>query len=297
LNTPPPIAILGATGMLGQALCRVAAAQGRRVVGLARRGTDHDVDATDGAALHRTLEAIAPDLVINAAALTNLDACERDPGIAYRVNAGTVATLAEYCTVHGVKLVQVSTDHYFTGDGPALHGEDSPVRLVNAYARSKFAGEAFAGTCPGSLILRTNLVGLRGWAGRPTFAEWAIAALLAGEPMILFEDFFTSSLDVAAFSAALFELVDRDAAGLINLAARDAVSKAVFVGKLARAFDLSTEQCRPGSLGSLPGAPRAESLGLDVGRAEHLLGRRLPDTDAVITSLLQSYRDQCHAVR
>ena len=75
----------------------------------------------------------------------------------------------------------VSTDHYWQGDGRLLHAEDAPIQLVNEYARSKHAGERFAlsGSGP-SLALRTNIVGVRGWKGRPTFAEWAVGAIRRG---------------------------------------------------------------------------------------------------------------------
>ena len=277
-------------------MCRVAAGRGLSVAGLARHGAGHEIDATDPSALCGRLDAVRPDLVINAAAQTSLDACERDPGAAYVVNAGIVATLAEYCRTRRVGLVQISTDHYFTGDGGRLHDEACPVRLLNQYARSKYAGEAFAATCPGSLVVRTNLVGFRGWPGRPTFVEWALAALEAGDDMTLFDDFHTSSLDVESFSHALLDLVGRGASGLFNLAAREAASKSAFVLALARSLGLSADRCRIGSIKALAGAPRAESLGLDVARAEAALGRVLPDTAAVIAALARSYKEQSHAV-
>jgi dTDP-4-dehydrorhamnose reductase len=284
------IAVLGSTGMLGQALCRVAGRRGLNVVGVARQGSTHCVDATNALALRQALDIIAPRLIINASAQTSLDACERDPGAAYMVNAHVVATLADYCTVKGLKLVQISTDHYFTGDADRLHSEESPVRLLNEYARSKYVGEAFANTCPDSLILRTNLVGFRAWPDRPTFVEWAISALASGERMTLFEDFYTSSLDVFSFSEALFDLIEQNAHGLLNLAARESTSKAHFLLKLAEALKLSSTHCRMGSVRAIAGVPRAESLGLDVSRAEALLGWSLPDPDAVIASLVEIYK-------
>lgn len=283
-------AVLGSTGMLGQALCRVASRRGLNAVGVARQGAELVVDATNPPALRQTLDLIAPRLIINASAQTSLDACECDPSAAYMVNAHVVATLADYCTVHGLKLVQISTDHYFTGDADLLHTEESPVRLLNEYARSKYAGEAFASTCPDSLILRTNLVGFRAWPDRPTFVEWAISSLASGQHITLFEDFYTSSLDVLSFSEALFDLIEQNANGLLNLAAHESASKAHFLLKLAQALELSSMHCRMGSVRAIAGVPRAESLGLDVSRAETLLGRSLPDTDAVIASLVEIYK-------
>lgn len=288
------IAVLGATGLLGQALMRESAARGFAAMGIARSGTDIDVDVTCADALRTALDAIEPELVINAVADVNLARCEREPGAAYVVNAGVAATLADYCAANGTALLQISTDHYYTADGDRLHAEDAPVQLLNEYARTKYAGEAFALTHARSLVLRTNIVGFRGWRDRPTFVEWAIGALKAGDDMTLFDDFFTSSIDVPTFAAAALDLAQRGAQGVLNVAAREAASKAGFVLTLARELGLPTSRCRVVALPTLDNVRRAESLGLDVTRAENLLGYALPDTASVIRSLAAHYWNQTH---
>lgn len=290
------VAICGATGMLGKAVYAEGARRGHLMVGIARKGADQSADMSSASELNATLERIAPDVVINAAAQTSLDACERDPGACYSVNARAVALLASWCTKNDRKLVQISTDHYFSGDGDRLHAEDAPVSLCNEYARSKYAGEAFAATCRSSLILRTNLVGFRHWPQQPTFTEWAIAGLTNGEAMTLFEDFYTSSIDVQRFSVAMFDLIERGAKGLLNVAARQSSNKAQFIRALAQRLNLSLDYCKPGSVRTIPGVQRAESLGLDVSRAETLLGYQLPDLAAVIEALAHEYLETRHAV-
>ena len=185
--------------------------------------------------------------------------------------------------------VQVSTDHFFTGDGARPHAEDSPVALINEYARSKYAGEAFARTLPGSLVIRTNITGFRGWPGQPMFAEWAVDAILGRKPLKLFDDFYTSTIDVDAFSRLLFELVDLEAAGLINLASQTVSSKLQFIRELAAALGVQLDWAQVSSVRDLPTA-RAESAGLDVGKAERLLGRSLPTLQDVCGALVSQYR-------
>jgi dTDP-4-dehydrorhamnose reductase len=138
-----------------------------------------------------------------------------------------------------------------------------------------------AAELPSALILRTNIVGLRGWAGQPTFAEWALERLRAGAPFAAFNDMWTSSIDVDSFGAALFDLVDRGAQGVLNVASRQSASKLEFIRSLARAAGLDASPAQPASLAASCGTPRANALGLDVRRAEALLGRALPDLDAV----------------
>jgi len=213
-------------------------AEGRRrgvhVVGAARNGSEFAVDLADARQITELFARLAPTLVINAAANTNLESCEHDPCGAYLVNARAVAVMAEECRTSGARLVHVSTDHFFTGDGPGLHTEDSPVALVNEYARTKYAGEGFARVLPDSLVIRTNITGFRGWPSQPTFAEWAVDAILNRRPLKLFDDFYTSTIDVEAFSRLLFRLVDRETVGLVNLASSTASSKLQFIHGLCQ---------------------------------------------------------------
>lgn len=277
--------------MLGQALLAEAGRRGMRVSGAARSGAGHDCDLTDPSAVSALLSSLRPKLLINAAALTDLNGCEADPGLAYRVNARAVSLLVEACRAVGSRLVQVSTDHFFTGDGAALHDECAPVTLVNDYARSKFAGEAFALALPGALVLRTNITGFRGWPGKPTFAEWLIGAIERDEEMTLFEDFWTSTMDAGGFARAALDLAAAGVAGLINVASREAASKKMVAEAMARGLGRMLRS-KAGSVAGLP-VRRAESAGLDVRVAEAILGRRLPDLDEVIAALVSEYKHRC----
>lgn len=289
--------IVGSTGLLGQALRSEAGKRGYQVYGLARSGTDINLDIQDTQKLLEALGHVRPKYIINAAALINLDECERNPARAHEINALAVKNMVNYCQKYDVKLVQISTDHYFSGDGKVLHDEQAEVQLLNTYAKSKHEGELFAQSAPNSLILRTNIVGFRGWTGRPTFVEWAIAALSEGSPVTLFDDFFTSSIHVKAFAGSLFDLIDKNASGIFNLAAREVASKADFLLKLAHQLELPVSGCTFVSVHSVGGVLRADSLGLDVSKAETLLGYPLPKMDEVIAELAREYRERLNAIR
>lgn len=277
--------IFGATGLLGQALLAEGGRRNITVVGAARKDADHAVDLSNARQVVDFVAAIAPTLIVNAAANTDLDACERDPASAHHVNAQAVATLAEQCRKMGVRFVQVSTDHFFTGDGAKRHAEAAPVTLVNQYARSKYVGEEFARALDNSLVLRTNITGFRGWPGKPTFAEWAVDMLANRRPLKLFTDYYTSTIDAAAFSRLLFDLIEVGATGLVNLASRTVSSKQQFVSRLANAMGVHLDWAESASVRDLP-IPRAESAGLDVGKAERLLGHALPTLDEVCEALV-----------
>lgn len=289
--------VLGSTGLLGQALLREARAQGRCVQGVARHADAGGIaaDLADPAAVAALLDRHEPTLIINAAAQTDLAACESAAGLAWRVNTALPGVLASWCAGRGARLVHVSTDHYYCGNANTLHGEDEAVTLVNDYARQKFCAEALVANCPGSLIVRTNIVGVRAWKDRPTFAEWAFAALRSGKPFSAFVDMWTSSIDADTLAATLFDLGDRGATGRLNVATRSACSKREFIVALARATGLDARLAQPASVRSIAGPRRANALGLDVSRAEALMGRRLPDNERVVDRLARSLLETCHA--
>jgi dTDP-4-dehydrorhamnose reductase len=281
--------VLGSTGMLGQAMLAQARAREWPCCGAARSGAELSVDVTDLTALEAVLDEVRPSVVVNCAAITNLADCEEWPALAYAVNARAPGRLAELSLDRGIAFAQVSSDHFFTGDGAAAHDEKARVRLVNEYARTKYAGEVFALTAPTALAVRTNVVGLRRWQGRPTFVEWALDAAENDRPLTLFEDFFTSSMHSRACSTAILDLIQIGARGLVNIASSQVVSKRDFVLAIAGALGVELSRVSAASVRGLT-PRRAESLGLDVRRAESLLGRRLPDLHDTVRAVVEEHR-------
>lgn len=280
-----PVVVLGHTGMLGQALVRVAAERGLRTLGISSR-TVPGLNLARQADLAPFLDPLAPSLVVNAAAITDLAACEADPSAAHEVHVRLPGLLADWGRHRGVPWVQVSTDHYWNDIENELHDEAAPVSPPNVYARSKHAGEELALRDPCCLVLRTNIVGLRGRAGAPTFAEWAVNALAGGQPFDAYTNVWASSIEVGQFAEALFDLVQGGVRGLLNLASRDSLSKADFIAALARAAGYDPQLARRTERPSRQWPRRANAMGLDVTRAEALLGRDLPTADEVIEAIV-----------
>jgi dTDP-4-dehydrorhamnose reductase len=280
--------LLGSTGLLGPAIAAEASRRGHMVIGAARRGAELAVDIAEDAQLLAGLAKVESDAVINCAALTSVDDCERDPGLAYRLNARPLSLLAEWSRETGRPLLHTSTDHYFIGGGARSHDESEPVELVNEYARTKYAGEAFALTSPHSLVIRTAIVGIRGWP-KPTLAEWAISAIEAGDELTVFDDAFTSCIDVSSLARASLDLLEQGATGLLNVASREVFTKGDLIREIARQMKVSLKST-PASVKDLR-PPRPSSLGLDVSAAERRLGYHLPILEEVVTAVLKQYRE------
>ena len=125
------VLILGAFGMLGHDLQTVfpeAICHGR------------DVDITDETAVFSCITRAKPKVVLNAAAYTDVDGCEEDPGSAFRVNGEGPGYIAKACNAAGAVLIHYSTDYVFDGARPEYFEEDTP-HPINVYGESKLLGE------------------------------------------------------------------------------------------------------------------------------------------------------------
>lgn len=125
------VLILGAFGMLGhdlQAVFPEAICHGR------------DVDITDETAVFSCITRAKPKVVLNAAAYTDVDGCEEDPGSAFRVNGEGPGYIAKACNAAGAVLIHYSTDYVFDGARQEYYEEDTP-HPINVYGESKLLGE------------------------------------------------------------------------------------------------------------------------------------------------------------
>jgi dTDP-4-dehydrorhamnose reductase len=145
--------VTGAAGMLGRDLTDLLRARGEEFTPLARV----DLDITDPAAVAKAVSVVKPDVVVNCAAWTAVDAAEEHEEAAFAINAGGAVNLAAACASVGALLVHPSTDYVFDGHASAPYAEDAPTAPSGAYGRTKLAGEqAVRAALPdASYIVRT----------------------------------------------------------------------------------------------------------------------------------------------
>lgn len=153
------ILLLGKDGQVGWELQRALAPLGT-LVALGRTGRDGlSGDLSDLQALRATVDAVAPDVIVNAAAHTAVDKAESEPELARRINAEAPAVLAQAAAWHGALLVHYSTDYVFDGSGDAPWREDDATGPLSVYGRTKLDGEEAIRTSGCThLILRTSWV-------------------------------------------------------------------------------------------------------------------------------------------
>lgn len=158
-NNAPRVIVTGVNGQLGGELTR-AAPHAAGVKACSRS----DLDLTDPASVDRVIEQYQPEWIINAAAYTAVDRAESEPDEAFRVNADGPRDLASAARRSGARLIHISTDFVFDGErGRAYEPGDEPSPM-NAYGRSKLAGERYVREVLGdqATVIRTAWVYARG---------------------------------------------------------------------------------------------------------------------------------------
>lgn len=197
------ILVAGARGQLGEDLARLLA--GRDVTALDRGG----LDVTDASAVAACVAALAPDVVLNAAAWNKVDDAEDQLEEAFRVNALAPRFLAQACHTAGALLVHFSTDYVFGGDARTSHREEDPPRPLGVYAASKLVGEHLvAATCARHMIVRTSgLYGLHGRGGN--FADTMLRLAAEAKTVRVVNDQVLTPTFSEDLARKTVEIVDR----------------------------------------------------------------------------------------
>ena len=212
------IVITGGKGMLGRTLQKELAEHEIVVADLP------DWDITDDEGFLRKLMAAAPDVVIHCAAMTNVDACEADRDLAFKLNEEGSRNVALACSACGARLFAISTDYVFSGEPPrepwAWSETDIP-RPRTVYGLSKFSGEQMVQMLnPDATVLR--IAWLYG-AGGPSFVHtMAKLGAEAGAPLRVVNDQSGNPTSAKAVADVIRFLLTRpDVSGIVHATCED----------------------------------------------------------------------------
>ena len=286
------IIITGGSGLLGSRIAELALARGADVDGDVGAlevycGYAHNappfgkavrLDLLDPSGLTDTIKKLEPDIVIHSAALTDVDRCEREKELAFRMNVEGTRAVAGAAEWAGSHLVYISTDYVFDGER-GMYREDDPTNPVSYYGCSKLLGEQF---CPS--VARTCVIyGSRPASGKVNFALWLIESLKAGRQVrVVTDQFITPTLNTN-LAEMLLEAAERRLDGIYHLAGADRISRYDYACSLARAFDLDESLILPSCMDEMKwNAKRPKDSSLDSSKAARtLLHKPLPLTEAL----------------
>jgi dTDP-4-dehydrorhamnose reductase len=264
------VLVTGAGGMLAQAVLPALANRGHLVVPLPRS----ELDVTDELEVLRRLRVESPDVVVGCAAFTAVDAAEEDEEQATLVNGVSTRYLARGCQDLGARFVYPSTDYVFPGTASRPYRPEDPPRPINAYGRSKLAGEEAALELPNALVVRTSwLYG----TGGANFVDTILRLARERERIDVVHDQIGRPTWTVPLAETIADLLERDAKGIFH---------ATGAGGPASWYDVATRivaraglevEVRAVTTSEFPRpAPRPGFSVLDCAETEAVIGRRLP---------------------
>lgn len=276
------IAVTGRNGQVARSLIERAEALKVEIHAVARP----EIDLSRPAEVEAVLVDLEPDAIVNAAAYTAVDRAEREPDLAYRINAMGAEAAARAAARLGIPVVQLSTDYVFDGSLDRPYREDDPTGPLGVYGDSKRRGERAVAAANGNhVILRTAWV--YGPVGR-NFARAMLALAAERETISVVSDQLgtpTNALDLAdGIIAVVRNLLDRPAAaelrGIFHITGSGDTNWAEFAtailaasaaagGPSARVVPISASENRTA-------ARRPANSRLDNGRLARIHGIRLP---------------------
>lgn len=282
------ILLTGARGQLGNDLLPELERRGHGVLTPTRADLDLDDPDTLGAAVRDS----HADWVIHCAALTDVDACERDPALARRVNRDAAGTLAAAASANGARMLQISTDYVFAGETKRPYREHDPTGPLNVYGTTKLEAERLVlAAADDALIVRTAW--LFGVHGR-NFVKTMLARLHGGERLRVVDDQTGSPTCTRELSIALADLIERHQRGLFHACNAGACSWFEFACAIrdeALAAGLLQETSPIEAVASdafARPAVRPAYSALDCSKLDAALGRALPPWRDSLRAMLAS---------
>jgi dTDP-4-dehydrorhamnose reductase len=277
------IAVTGANGLVGaEAVALLAPAHDVLAIGRGDPRLPAGSQRWASADLGRrgevgpALRAFRPEAVLHCGAMTDVDRCEREPELAWAVNAGGTDEVARACAEVGARLVALSTDYVFDGDAGPYSEEDRP-NPVSVYGLTKWEGEQAAlGLAPDCAVARVAVVYTGRPGAKPTFATAVVERLRRGDTIPAFQDQLVSpTLARNAATMTVELLLEHRYRGVLHTAGAAVLDRVAFARAVANRFGLDDAGIQPVPLSAvkLP-APRPRHAGLRVDRAAALLRAR-----------------------
>ncbi len=233
-----------------------------------------------------------PSLVVHAAALGDVDRCEAEPQLCYRINAVATREVAAEAYRVGARVVYLSTDYVFPGDR-GLYREEDPPRPVNYYGLSKLLGEEAVLAVGGAVVRVAWIYGFG--PGRLNFGRAVVEKLARGEEVKAVADQWGSPTLNTLIAEVVARLAEREYAGVLH-AAGPRMSRYEFALAIAEAFGFPKSLVKPISMAEVGyKAPRPRDSSLVSRRASEMLGVSMDDINYALSIFKREWLGQSHA--
>lgn len=182
------------------------------------------------------IQKLNPDYIIHTAALTNVDHCERDKRLAWKINVEGTKHIAETARKIDAKLIYISTDYVFDGN-KGMYKEDDPTNAVDYYGETKLEGENVAKNLRDCIIVRPSVL----YGENPAklnFVSWVINELKKGNRINIVKDQFNTPTLADNLAELILELIEKEENGIFHASGSERINRYDFALRIAEIFDL-----------------------------------------------------------
>jgi len=285
------ILITGAFGQLGHSLQSVLSKKsnyelvctGRKI----KKGQEGiPLDIRNQVALKEIINTTAPDILINLAAMTNVDACELNPKLAGEIN---VAGLEHICDSFKGKIIHLSTDYVFDGtSGP--YKEDDPLNPISIYGKTKLASEyILLEKDIKNLVIRGNVLYDYCPHTSASFLNWVVSSLKGNQEIKVVEDQFNNPTWTRSMSDIIKLSIENDLEGIIHWGDSEQISRFEFAKLIAKKFSLNESLIKPVKTSELnQPARRPLQSGLSTEKLVNMLNIIPPSIDDCLDEIIKT---------
>jgi dTDP-4-dehydrorhamnose reductase len=283
--------ITGAGGLLGSKLAKTALAN-HEVYSLdyqhpPKYGSPLLLDISDEERVNGAFKRIKPDVAIHAAALTDVDLCETNKHLAWKINALGTMNIANACKREETFLIYISTDYVFDGEKGFYQETDHPAP-IDYYGATKLEGEEhIQKTLERYCIGRTSVVyGSTPAAGKTNFALWLVDKLKENQKVRIVTDQWNSPTLNTNLARMILEIAERHLTGTFHLAGATRINRFDFSKHIAQTFKLNADLINPASSEEFEWpARRPKDSSLNTAKAQTTLQNKPLEIDQAIREM------------
>jgi dTDP-4-dehydrorhamnose reductase len=282
------VLLIGSNGLLGTSLANVLRPYYELVtVTRTSLNSDYNLDMTSKIISDQLLAKIKPDLIVNLAALTNVDICETNVNLAYRVNTKIAENIAAYSNgLTDVFVVHISTDHLYDRKDSA---EDDVV-ICNNYAMTKYCAEK-SFKSDNAVILRTNFFGKSLSVYSEGLCNSIYNQAIKGQELKLFKDVFFSPLSITTLCDVILTCLQQKISGIYNVGSKEGMSKEEFLKTFLILSGVDDLKYKSISVEELTlKTPRPKDMRMNVSLFEKVYGYHLPSLTNEIESVANEFK-------
>jgi len=270
------VLVTGGSGFIGSAFIRRCAGKYKMRYTYFRHPIRHPkawgnrLNLESEARMCELFSELRPNVIIHAAAMTNLAECEKDWQRTYDINVRATHQLLQLCNDFNTRMIYISTDFVFDGERGNYEETDDTFPITR-YGKSKSMAEEIVYSGPGSAntVLRLSLVYGFGTEPARGFIGWLQDALVGNRPVTLFTDEFRTPVYVEDAIDVLNEVVDNQVPGIFHVGGREKISRYDFGMRFAKTLGYNPSCILPASIKDFQGRPpRPNNLSLNIARAQ-----------------------------